>query len=110
VDSDKQVQIDAKKMMKARASLFFLFGIVLLFMFIFTWSEMDIVRLILFGFMVVLLFFGAILMFIMSLKADDQTKKLDINKPIFQCKYCGEEFNSQKLKDRHERSCVKMKI
>ncbi len=110
MDSDRQVEVDAKKMMKARASLFFLFGIVLLFMFILTWNDMDIVRLILLGFMVVLLFFGAILMFIMSLKIENQTKKLDINKPIFQCKYCGEEFNSQKLKDMHERSCVKMTI
>ena len=90
--------------------MFFLFGIVLLFLFLSSMGNMDIVQLGLFVFMIGLLFFGAIATYIASFKASTHEKELDTSKSIFQCKHCGDQYNDERMKDRHEKSCVKMKI
>ncbi len=97
-------------MLKARASMFFLFGIILLFLLLSSLGNMDIVQKGLFVFMIALLFFGAIATYIASFKGDEHRKELDTSKPIFQCRHCGEQYNDEKMKNRHEKSCVKMKI
>ena len=97
-------------MLKARAYLFLLLGIILLGLFLSVGRNLDIVRMVMFGFIIALLFFGAIVTFIASFKADGKKRELDPSKPIFQYKHCGEKYNDEKMKDRHEKSCVKMKI
>lgn len=97
-------------MLKARAYIFLLLGIIMLGFLLSVGKNMDIFQIIIFGFIIFLLFFGAIVVFIATLKADDRKRELDPSKPIFQCKHCGEKYNDEKMKDRHEKSCVKMRI
>lgn len=102
--------IDAKKWLEARASLFFILGVILLLLLLSIGRDLDIVRRIMLGFIMSLLFLGAIVMYISALVADKKKKELDPSEPIYMCKHCDEGFNNEKMRNRHEKSCLKMKL
>ena len=100
---------EGKKYLDTKSRMYLIFAAVIAIALRYTWNSQDIVTKGIMLFVLSLLILGTIITSIASDRADKE-RKIDKSKKIFRCKHCGKEFNSKKLKDTHEKSCIEMKI
>ncbi len=100
---------EGKKYLDTKSRMYLIFAAVIAVALKYTLDSQDIVTKGIMLFVLGLLIFGTIITSIASDRADKE-RNIDKSKEIFRCKHCGKEFNSKKLKDSHEKSCIDMKI
>ncbi len=100
----------AKRILITRGNLFLLMGFLTLNFLIWMGNKLPLEEIFFMAIATGLLLIGAVLTYVATYLSYYHKKKHNLSKEVYVCKYCGERFESERIKNRHERSCPKMKI